>query len=242
MTVVALAEAMVHPMIALLQSLMCHAWFACRSCKSQRFAVAPAADQGKEEDAAQKLPLCAEYSVLHDQQHQPRELQQFPRCQQEEEVEMAAPQHCPCTMWHQGASELNMQHEQLEKDAVTQLKYQCHSQQALTTQHQDGIIPAPATLHRNEQIHQLLSLPPEQNISRSACCTISAVRTDAEATYLKLVVCAITLAALPCIAWLKQPMHMRQWACWQDALPAAIVAMHASLLCLLVSAHCRCSV
>lgn len=242
MTVVALAEAIVHPMIALLQSLMCHAWFACRSCKSLRFAAAPAAHHGKEEGTAQKLPLHAEYSVLHDQQHQPSEWQQIPTCQQEEEDGLAAPPHSLCTMWHQGASELITQHEQLNKKAVPLLKHQCHSEQARSAQHLDGQIPAPATLHCTEQTHQLVSLPPEQNISRSACCSISAMRTDAEATYLKLVVCAITLAALPCVAWLKQPMHMRQWACWQDALPAAIVAAHASLLCLLVGAHGHCSV
>ena len=242
MTVVALAEAEVHPVVALLQSLVCCAWFACRSCKGQRIAAAPAANQGKAEELNPKMPLHADYSVLHDQQHQAHEWQQNPRCQQEEEAEMAAPLHSLCTMLHQSASDLTTQHGQLEKDGAPELKHHCHSQQVLSTQHLREDIPAPATLHCNEQMYQLLSLPPEQNISRLACCSISAMRPDAQTICLKLVVCAITLAAPPFVAWLKQPMHMRQWGCWQDALPAAIVAMHASLLCLLVGAHCRCSV
>ena len=241
MTVVALAAAKVHPMVALLQSLVCYAWVVCRSWKNQCFAAAPAANQAKAEESAQKLPLHAECSVLHDQQHQPHEWQHIPRCQQEEEAGMAAPQHSPCTMLHQGASEVTIQNGQLEEDAVPQLNHQCHSQQALSTQDLDGSTTAAASSHCNEQMYQLHSSPPEQNFNRSACCFISAMRTDAQATYLKLVVCAITLAALPFAAWLKQPMHMRQWACWQDAMPAAIVAMHASVFCLLVGAHCQCS-
>ena len=233
MTVVALAEAKIHPMIALLQSFMCHSWVASCSCKSQQFAAAAAAaEQLEAETVAQQLPLQAERSVLHEPQQKSHERQQLPAGQQQAEAEMAARQHSPCAVLHQDVSELITQHKQLEHEAVPQLIHQHYPQDALSRQHQAERIPA--VLHCNEQTRQLPSRAPGQKDITSTWNLTSATRRDAQGTYLKLVVCAITLAALPFVAWLKQPMSMRQWAYWQDALPAAIVAMHASLLCLLV--------
>ena len=239
MTVVALAEAKVHPMVALLHSLVCYAWLASCSCKCQQSAAALAADQSEAEHPAQQLPLQAEHAVLHVQQQTPYEWQQMLVGQQQEEAGVIAPQRSPCTLLYQDALEPMIQHKQMEQEGVPKLSHQQHSQQAFSRQHQAASVPA--ILHCNEQTRQLLSLAPERQSTTLTWCSISAMRTDAQATCLKLALCAITLAALPFVAWLKQPMHMRQWACWQDALPAAIVATHASL-CLLVGARCRCSV
>lgn len=233
MTIVALAEASVHPAIALLQSLLCHAWLAFSSCKSQHFAAVPAADQREAEDMAQQLPLQAGPS--EEQQQQPREWQQWLQSQQAEKAEMGTPQHPPHSMLHQDATKLITQQQQLEQEAAPQLSHQCHPQPALSAQNQAGTLPGLATLQCNEQTHQLPFVPPEQKSARLAWHSMHA---DTHIIYLELVVCAITLAALPFVAWLKQPMHMRQWACWQDALSATFVAMHASLLCTLVGASC----
>ena len=57
---------------------------------------------------------------------------------------------------------------------------------------------------------------------------------EAHALHCKLLLCVVVLQALPCVAWLKQPMHMRQLAAWQDAVSCAVLATHASILALLV--------
>ncbi len=138
-------------------------------------------------------------------------------------------------MLHQKATDVVTQQKQLEQGAAPHLSNLYHPQPALSTQHQAGTIPGPAIWQCNEQTHQLPVVLPEQNSARIAWHSMHA---DTHIIYLELVVCTITLAALPFVAWVKQPMHMRQWACWQDALPATIVAMHASLLCVLVGASC----
>lgn len=234
MTTVALAEARVHPAVALLQSLLCHAWLACSSCKSQRLAAVPAADQ--REDTAQQLPLQAEHSEANERRQQPHEWQAVLQSQQAEEAE-GTPRHPPYSILHQDR-ELVTQHEQLRQEAAPQLSHQYHPQQALSTQYQAVNIPGPATLHCNEQTYQLPFGPQEQNSATLAWRSMSAMHADTHTIYLELAVCAVTLAALPFVAWVKQPTHMRQWACWQDALPATFVAMHASLLCVLVGASC----
>ncbi len=40
-----------------------------------------------------------------------------------------------------------------------------------------------------------------------------------------MLVCAIALQVLPCVAWLKQLPHTRQLAAWQDAVPCAVLAV-----------------
>ncbi|DBA69939.1 TPA: GPI inositol deacylase [Trebouxia sp. C0005] len=51
----------------------------------------------------------------------------------------------------------------------------------------------------------------------------------------KMLVCAIALQILPCVAWLKQLPHTRQLAAWQDAVPCAVLALHASISAMAVS-------
>lgn len=235
-TVLALAEAKLHPMIALLQSLICHTWFACWSYKSQRF-TQPSADQGEAEDSTKQLHLQTESPVLHEQQQQPHGWQPVPICQPVQ-AGMAVPQHALSTRLHQDTSELLTQKQDSEQEAAAHLSQQHPSQQAFSPKHQGKISPASATLQCNVQTQRLLSLPAEQGDTSIPRCSSSATCVEAQVTHLKLGLCALVLAALPCVAWLKQPWAMRQWACWQDALPTAIVAVHASILCLLVSASC----
>ncbi|KAA6416834.1 MAG: hypothetical protein FRX49_13210 [Trebouxia sp. A1-2] len=46
---------------------------------------------------------------------------------------------------------------------------------------------------------------------------------------------------LPCVAWLKQLPHTRQLAAWQDAVPCAVLALHASISAMACSNKARCA-
>lgn len=56
-----------------------------------------------------------------------------------------------------------------------------------------------------------------------------------QAVHCEMLVCAIALQVLPCVAWLKQLTHTRQLAAWQDAVPCAVLALHASISAMPVS-------
>lgn len=241
LTVATFAEAMVHPMLALLQSLVCHSWWALRPHKGQPY-LQPAAHQGEADDLTQRLQN-AQPVVCKQQQQRPHEGRQLPVSHHVQEG-LAVPQHAPCNMLHQGTLEVTSQQKQSEQKHVQQLSHQQLFLQGTSLDHQ----PRNSSVH-GAQTGELLTLPPEQSTVRPSWCFTSATCADAQATHLKLLLCAMMLAALPFLAWLKQPRHMRQWAYLQDALPAAVVAMHAPILCLLVSAsypyvlllgHCTC--
>lgn len=238
LTAAAPAEAMIHPTLALLQSLVCHTWCAYQRHPGQHLVQQAAACQSKAEDLTHHQSL---QSMMHKQQQQPPEGRQLPVGEQAEQG-VAVNQHSLGIGLHtsdlrdsfpKDISELQTQQMQSEQEMEPQLSQHVQSSlEGFSPEHQ----PKTSSV-RAAALEQLLdqTLLTEQSTMRSPWCCTSATCPDAQAQHLKLLLCAMVLAALPFVAWLKQPKHMRQWACTQDALPAAIVAMHATVLCLLVS-------
>ncbi|KAL3145120.1 GPI inositol-deacylase, variant 2 [Trebouxia sp. C0009 RCD-2024] len=235
--VAAPAEAMIHPMFPLLQSLVCHTWCAYQRNQGQQIVQPAAGRQSKAEGSTHHLQS-AQFVVL-EQQQQPSEWQQLPAGQQAEQG-VAVPQLTPCISLHtldlrdsvaEDTSELKTQQRQSEQDTKPQLSRHARSSlKGFSPEHRLKV-----SSMRAAALEQLLdqTLLTEQSTMRLPWCFTSAASANAQATHLKLLLCVVVLAALPFVAWLKQPRHMREWTCTQDALPAAVVAMHAPMLCLL---------
>lgn len=243
--VAAPAEAMIHPMFPLLQSLVCHTWCAYQRNQGQQIVQPAAGRQSKAEGSTHHLQS-AQFVVL-EQQQQPSEWQQLPAGQQAEQG-VAVPQLTPCISLHtldlrdsvaEDTSELKTQQRQSEQDTKPQLSRHARSSlKGFSPEHRLKV-----SSMRAAALEQLLdqTLLTEQSTMRLPWCFTSAASANAQATHLKLLLCVVVLAALPFVAWLKQPRHMREWTCTQDALPAAVVAMHAPMLCLLVSVSDPCA-
>lgn len=93
----------------------------------------------------------------------------------------------------------------------------------------------PSGSHLHQHGHQLghphspEDQPKLARNSFSDCIRGRAHQRLVQTIHIKLIVCAISLQAMPFVAWLKQPMPPREWAGWQDALACAVVALHATL-------------
>lgn len=75
----------------------------------------------------------------------------------------------------------------------------------------------------------------EQTLSLPSAQEGVSPQQQAQAVHCEMLVCAVALQILPCVAWLKQPAHTRQLAAWQDAVPCAVLALHASISAMAVS-------
>ena len=241
-------------MIALLYSLVCNVWS--MYC-AHTHAAQPTRQHGDfEQSIRQQLgancfPCCChgkatgsfgreskQKEVRHHQQAHQRLSDQTPQ------AGLAATKQTPSST-DMSDVESFLHQQQCEHGAPLQLM---HQEQPATSLAQVQPLKLP-----DDQSQQLLPAPPEQlltsllpgarawhTINQSISFNHTATQTDVQVLYLKMVLCAILLSALPCVAWFKQPRHMRQWACWQDALPAAAVALHASICTLWVSSCSSC--
>ena len=233
MAVVALTEAFMHPTIALLHSLVCHIWYISSARQQQQPQpwCQQAAPRGNEsgQNSLQDLVSTGVEDVMLQPQHQL--LFSTPEASQ---TQAAVQQQADSGKLHRDKSE-----EQLP---LQQTGYA--ASQRCVHKEEKPVLPTTSAhlsrlTHPDEHLQSLLLKPAEQ---KDTCllkhiprpCHASA-RTDVQMLYLKMVICAILLSALPFVAWLKQPMRMRERGCWQDALPAAVLAVHASFLVLLVS-------
>ena len=233
---VALAEAWVHPLIALLHSLICNIWST--HCAQHRHAAQPTTRQ--EGDSGQSSRQQLLLSSLHCCccEHTGKQLLQKDVQHQQNHNRQQLSDHRPpagLTLHQQTPSITNLLdtesglHQQQCKHEVPH--HLMHQEQSAT------LLALQQPQKTPDESEQLLPAPPEQFhtlMLHGSRAWHAATWADAQMMYLKMGICAIVLSALPCVAWLKQPRHMRQSACWQDALPAAVVAVHASISTFLV--------
>lgn len=137
------------------------------------------------------------------------------------------------------------QHQQLDQQSEEGLAPQM--QQQVTHERQAELFERDSAMcgqraHQHQQQQQQDKLNPAAAEQPKGMPAIPTGSADAQGIHFRMLVAAVALQALPCVAWLKRPMHMRQLAAWQDALPCSVLAMHASASVLLVSASTHASI
>lgn len=233
---ITLAEARLHPMLALLHALLCHIWAAAQTLQPSRSSSLPAS-QPLLSMGDDKLPSQQQqrsWPHLPQSQHQHRQGSQCEpggRAEQPSidadasdlatsaQQQVLAEAHSPC----------ERQHQLLEGD---------HG----APEWQLGAQEGPSERQQPQEAHQTAGhLPPVLSTSAAPAQWGVHDQHHTQALHVKMLLCAIALQALPCVAWVKQLGHMRQLAAWQDAVPCAVMALHASTLALAVSMFSSCT-
>ena len=264
-----LSEAKLHPMLALLHALLCHAWCAAAAAAQTRrhhshvSLAMPSPETllnsgSAEADQQQKPPgrppgvqggtqLTEEEPVLGLQQ-------QGERCDDQKERQRGQqPQEAPAR--HHDTAGLQDEEYEGQPRPLERQTESPDRQQQLPDEQDDMPTDYQYTYQHATQdapsADQLQFLPPRPH---SSACSPHAVEgwgqaaqaaslsgwsrahtAEAPALHAKMLVAVILLQALPFVAWLKQPVDMRQLAGWQDTAACAFLAMHASAMALLVS-------
>lgn len=228
---ITLAEARVHPMLALLHALLCHIWSAAQAFQPSSSSSLPAS----------QLLLSMGDDKLPSQQEQ----RSWPHLPQSQHQHQRQGSQCEPSVKADGPSS-GADASDLATSTQQQVLAEAHSSckrqhQLLEGDHggpewQLGVQEGTSERQQPQKGQKTADhLPPVHFTPKASAQVAVCNQHHTQALHVKMLLCAIALQALPCIAWVKQLGHMRQLAAWQDAIPCAVMALHASTLALAVS-------
>ena len=229
------AEAKAHPMLPLLHGLLCHVWDAALTSWQKKHTSPSAPAPVRREFGSKTAPSHLEGQA---QQSEADQHEQMGRGGRMKGAEFSLGQQQAGAHWLE--MEVLLEGQQGECDRQKTVTGRQERQHQSPVRQQPGLGEEQVSSQQHKQGLQALDSPASaQHVGRlHAWSKPSAGGTareeEAHALHCKLLLCVVVLQALPCVAWLKQPMHMRQLAAWQDAVSCAVLATHASILALLV--------
>ena len=227
-TALLLIEAKIQPMLALLHGLLCYMWHSYQGRFSNKpFAASAQLLTIRQQENNLDWPAAQEQQQSIQQLMTASVQSQAPAgdavihsCKDDETpseaVELQAGQH------HSG--------QMGEEDLLTDRQDQMPSSADILRPGHDSFSEQHLQHHRHQQQYKL---PPAQQpdlrqMSQQHAASRAARQDNLQAICIKLLLCTTGLQALPCVAWLKQPMHMRQIAGWPDAAACTVVGLHAA--------------
>lgn len=204
---VALAVARLHPILALLQALLCHCWLA---YKANRAEHRQAAQQTSSSECSLDVQCTAQQ---HSQYPNIVQQQQQQHLKGQDQQQLQMEEHCP----QQRQPALQDQHHTQAEDLQHMQAQQMHQQEGT------------AGLSELGSSHAPVQTASEQTGAASRG------QGGLHSIQIKLVICCGLMAALPFVAWIKQPRQHRRPAAWADAISAAMIALHATVPVVMVS-------
>ena len=212
---ITLAEARACPMLALLHALICHLWCAAHETQPSKSALVSSPRLGSNDTTSSP-----------QQQLQPGQ-------QQGEDLVTATDAKSESSGSSDAAVALAdtlQQHcMQIEAEDLSGRRHGMPDRQHGVVEGQPGVFDGQPD---QQQQHQQAPL---QTLSAPSAREGVSHQHQMQAVHCEMLVCAIALQVLPCVAWLKQLPHTRQLAAWQDAVPCAVLALHASTPAMAVS-------
>lgn len=212
---ITLAEARACPMLALLHALICHMWCAAHKYHPSKPALA----------SSPRLVYINDTTSSAQQQLQPEQ-------QQGQDSETATDARSGSSGSPDAAAALagtlQQQGMQTEAEDLSGRRHGMPDRQRGVSEGQLGVFDGQPEQHQHQQAAQQTFTKPsvQEGVSH---------QSQMQAVHCEMLVCAIALQLLPCVAWLKQLPHARQLAAWQDAVPCAVLALHASMSVMAVS-------
>ncbi len=213
---VTLAEARACPMLALLHALICHLWCAAHKHQPSKPALVSSPRLGSNDTTSSS-----------QQQLQPEQQQgQDSEAATYAKGELAGSPDAAAAL----AGTLQQQGMQTEAEDLSGRRHGMPDRQHGISEGQPGVFNGQPD--QQQQQHQQAA---GQTLSAPSAQEGVSPQQQAQAVHCEMLVCAVALQILPCVAWLKQLAHTRQLAAWQDAVPCAVLALHASISAMAVS-------
>ena len=213
---VTLAEARACPILALLHALICHLWCAAHKHQPSKPALVSSPRLGSNDTTSSS-----------QQQLQPEQQQgQDSEAATYAKGELAGSPDAAAAL----AGTLQQQGMQTEAEDLSGQRHGMPDRQHGLSEGQPGVFDGQPD--QQQQQHQQAA---GQTLSAPSAQEGVSPQQQMQAVHYEMLVCAVALQVLPCVAWLKQLPHTRQLAPWQDAVPCAVLALHASISAMPVS-------
>ena len=202
-------------MLALLHALICHLWCAAHETQPSKSALVSSPRLGSNDTTS------SPQQQLQPEQQQGEDLVTAIDAKSESSGSSDAAVALADTLQQQGM--------QIEAEDLSGRRHGMPDRQHGVVEGQPGVFDGQPD---QQQQHQQAPL---QTLSAPSAREGVSHQHQMQAVHCEMLVCAIALQVLPCVAWLKQLPHTRQLAAWQDAVPCAVLALHASTPAMAVS-------